>query len=152
MPPETPPACTGRVRFFGLGHVDARESPTGDGVTTFPARCETSRWGRLPARSNTTRTEHPHVVRVLGVAGGIPTMVGTRISVAFVVGQLRAGDTPADILASYPHLSPAAVYDAISYCYHEEEIDRFIAACSLEAHARQHSFAVDDDRLRFDER
>src|SRR5215212_5301447 len=99
-----------------------------------------------------SRTEHPHIVRNPGVVGGTPTIAGTRMSVAFVVGQLRAGDTPEDILASYPHLTPAAVYDAISYCYYQEEIDRFIAACSLEAHARQHSFAVDDDRLRFDER
>jgi uncharacterized protein (DUF433 family) len=101
-----------------------------------------------------SRTEHPHIVRNPGVAGGAPTIAGTRISVAFLVGQLRAGDAPEDILASYPHLTPAAVYDAISYYYdHQEEIDRFIAENTLEAHAERFGFVVGDDgRLRFDGR
>ena len=99
-----------------------------------------------------SRTEHPHVVRSPGIDGGIPTIAGTRISVAFIVGQLRAGDTPDDILASYPHLTPAAVYDAISFYFdHQEEIDRFIRENTLEAHGRRHGFTiVGDGRLRFD--
>jgi uncharacterized protein (DUF433 family) len=104
--------------------------------------------------ATTSRTEHPHIVRNPGVAGGTPTIVGTRISVAFVVGQLRAGDTPQDILASYPHLTPAAVYDAISFYYdHQEEIDRYMDENTLEAHAERYSFAVGEDgRLQFDGR
>jgi uncharacterized protein (DUF433 family) len=70
----------------------------------------------------TVRTEHPHIVRAAGAGGEKVVIAGTRISVAFIVGQLRAGDTPEDILASYPHLSPAGVYDAISYYYdHQDE-------------------------------
>jgi uncharacterized protein (DUF433 family) len=101
--------------------------------------------------ATTLRTEHPHIVRSPAVAGGMPTIAGTRISVPFIVGQLRAGDTPQDILASYPHLTPAAVYDAISFYYdHQDEIDRLMAVSSLEAHARRHDFTVgDDSRLRF---
>ncbi len=73
--------------------------------------------------ATTLRTEHPHIVRDPKVAGGDPTITGTRISVVFVVRQLRAGDRPEDILASYPHLTPAAVYDAISYYYdHQDEV------------------------------
>ena len=80
-----------------------------------------------------TRTEHPHIVRVEGVAGGQPVIAGTRISVVFIARQLAAGDTAEDIIASYPHLSPGAVYDAISYYYdHREEIDRYIADHSPE--------------------
>ena len=102
--------------------------------------------------ATTLRTEHPHIVRSPGLAGGTPTIAGTRISVAFIVGQLRAGDTPQDVIASYPHLTPAAVYDAISFYYdHQDEIDRFIAANTLEAHAERHGFTVGDDgRLRFE--
>jgi len=101
-----------------------------------------------------TRTEHPHIVRLSDAAGGIPTIVGTRISVAFIVGQLRAGDTPQDILASYHHLQPAAVYDAISFYYdHQDEIDRFIDENTLETLAERYGFAVGHDgRLRFDQR
>lgn len=104
--------------------------------------------------ATTLRTEHPHIVRSPAVAGGMPMIAGTRISVAFIIGQLRAGDTPQDILASYPHLTPAAVYDAISFYYdHQDEIDRLIAASSLEVHARHHDFTVGDDgRLRFNRR
>ena len=102
----------------------------------------------------TVRTEHPHIVRNPGLAGGTPTIDGTRITVAFIVGQLRAGDTPQDILASYPHLTPAAVYDAISFYYdHQAEIDRFLEASTLAAHAERYGFAVGNDgRLRFDGR
>jgi hypothetical protein len=64
------------------------------------------------------------------------------------------GDTPQDILASYPHLTPAAVCDAISFYYdHQAEIDRFIEANTLEVHAERHGFTVGNDgRLRFDGR
>ena len=88
------------------------------------------------------------------MAGGAPTIVGTRISVAFIVGQLRTGDSPHDILAAYPHLTPAAVYDAISYYYdHQEEIDRFIRDNTLEARAARYGFSIGDDgRLSFEGR
>lgn len=102
----------------------------------------------------TVRTEHPHIVRSRGLAGDVPTIAGTRITVAFIIGQLRAGDTPQDILASYPHLTPAAVYDAISFYYdHQAEIDRFIEQNTLDAHAKRYGFTVGDDgRLQFDGR
>ena len=100
------------------------------------------------------RTEHSHIVRRPALAGGIPTIAGSRISVASIVGQLRVGDTPEDILAAYPHLSPAAVYDAISFYFdHQAEIDQSIAANSLEAHAERHRFTVGGNgRLVFDRR
>jgi uncharacterized protein (DUF433 family) len=113
----------------------------------------TPRGGAVPM-AMTLRTEHPHIVRSPAVAGGTPTITGTRISVAFIVGQLRVGDTPQDILASYPRLMPAAVYDAISFYYdHQEEIDQFIAANTLDSHAERHGFTVGDDgRLHFEQR
>lgn len=100
------------------------------------------------------RTEHPHIVRSPDADEGTPIIVGTRISVAFIVGQLRAGDMPQDILASFPHLMPAAVYDAISFYYdHQKEIDRFIQDNTLEAHAARYGFSTDDDgRLSFERR
>jgi uncharacterized protein (DUF433 family) len=104
--------------------------------------------------ATTVRTEHPHIVRRPGRTGGVPTISGTRIAVAFIVGQLRAGGTPQDILASYPHLTPAAVYDAISFYYdHQAEIDRFIEENTLEAHAERYGFTIGDDgRIRFEGR
>ena len=65
--------------------------------------------------STPIKTEHPHIVRVPGIAGGEPVIAGTRITVALIARLLQAGDEPADIIARYPHLAPAAVYAAISY-------------------------------------
>lgn len=98
-----------------------------------------------------TRTEHPHIVRTPGVAGGRPTIRGTRISVDFIVRQLRTGDTPEDIVGGYPHLTAAAVYDAISYYYdHQDEIDRFLAENTPEAVADNHNLEVDESsRAKF---
>jgi uncharacterized protein (DUF433 family) len=55
------------------------------------------------------KTEHPHIVRVPGVVGGRPVIKGTRISVEFIARLLQLGEMPAVIIASYPHLTPAAV-------------------------------------------
>ena len=74
-----------------------------------------------------TKTEHPHVVRVKGEAGEKAVMVGTNLSVWWLIRQLRAGDTPEIIAAEFSHASIAAIYDAISYYYdHRSEIDPII--------------------------
>lgn len=89
------------------------------------------------------RTEHPHVVLMEGVAGGQPVIAGTRITVAFLARLLRAGEQPADIIAAYPHLSPAAVYDAISYYLdHRQEIDSVLDSTTPEALEQQYGFSV----------
>ena len=76
-----------------------------------------------------------------GIAGGRPIIEGTRVRVEFVVGQLRAGDEPWDVIAAFPNLTPAAVYDAISYYFdHKDEIDRSLA--ETEALADRHRSTV----------
>jgi len=65
-------------------------------------------------------TEHPYIVRVKGVCGGRPIIKGTRISVRDIAGLYKAGDTVEEILQTHPHLTPAAVHDAISY-YHDHQ-------------------------------
>lgn len=92
------------------------------------------------------KTEHPHVVKVPGVAGGQPVIAGTRISVFFIARLFRAGEEPDEIIASFPHLSAAAVYDAISYYLdHQDEIDRVIADTTLETLAQRYGFVIDRD-------
>jgi uncharacterized protein (DUF433 family) len=89
------------------------------------------------------RTEHPHIVRVPGIAGGDPVIRGTRISVAFIARQLQAGDEPSDIIAAFPRINPAAIYDAISYYIdHREEIDAIIADATLEKLAERYGFYI----------
>ncbi len=69
------------------------------------------------------RTEHPHVVRVPGVCGGSAVIRGTRVPVWILAEYVQAGWTPQDLLAQFPHLSPAQIYDALSYWHdHAEEV------------------------------
>ena len=46
---------------------------------------------------------------------GAPTVRGTRITVAAVLGQLAAGASREDLLLDYPSLSPDDVYAALAY-------------------------------------
>ncbi|MEX2237101.1 MAG: DUF433 domain-containing protein [Dehalococcoidia bacterium] len=78
-------------------------------------------------RPREVKTEHPHVVKTDGTAGGRARIAGTRLTVEFIIGLLRVGDAPEDIVRAYPHVSLAQVHDAISYYYdHQVEIDREI--------------------------
>lgn len=79
------------------------------------------------------RTEHPHIVRSPGVCGGRPIIKGTRISVRHIAQLYKAGDSVEEILQAHPHLTAAAVYDAISYYLdHQSEIEQEIRANRLE--------------------
>ena len=68
---------------------------------------------------------HPHIVSDPAVCGGSPRIAGTRFSVRLVVGYvLHQGVTPEELQAAFPHLSLAAIYDALAYYYdNREEID-----------------------------
>lgn len=92
------------------------------------------------------KTELPHIVRVSGASGATAVMVGTRLSVWWLIRQLRAGDTPEIIAEEFPHTNLAAIYDAISYYHdHRDEIDPIIeygdrvAADSDAAQERSHT-------------
>lgn len=90
-------------------------------------------------------TEHPHIVRRAGVLGGSPRIKGTRISVRLLAEFHKMGETVADILAMYPHLHPAAVYDALSYYYdHLVEIEDEIEANKLENVLEKHNAYLDE--------
>jgi uncharacterized protein (DUF433 family) len=101
--------------------------------------------------STATRTEHPHVVIDPSVHGGRPTAVGTRIGVDLLARFLRAGEGSDDILAMYPHLTSAAVYDALFYYFdHQAEIDRLIAEDAPERILERHGASVDErGRVQF---
>lgn len=98
------------------------------------------------------KTEHPHIVRIPDVLGGEPVIAGTRIGVAFIARLLQAGEEPSEIIASYPDVAAAAVYDAVSYYLdHREEIDDLIGEASLESLAGRYGFSIQSDgKIRFD--
>jgi uncharacterized protein (DUF433 family) len=76
------------------------------------------------------KVSHPHIVSDPHTCGGSPRIEETRIAVqTVVIFALHQGMAPEDILAYYPHLSLAALYDALSYYYdNRREIDDEIAA------------------------
>jgi len=70
--------------------------------------------------------KHPHIERRAGVCGGEPVIKGTRITVGLIAELEQMGKTADEIVALYPHLTHAQVYDALAYHYdNKEEIDRY---------------------------
>ncbi|MFQ6094101.1 MAG: DUF433 domain-containing protein [bacterium] len=62
-----------------------------------------------------------------GICGGEPKIVGSRITVALIADLHNKCTSVDDIVARYPHLNYAQIYDALSYYYeNKEEIDRYI--------------------------
>ena len=81
-----------------------------------------------------TSNDHPYVVCTAGVCGGRPRIRESRIPVGIIAELYREGEPVREILATYPHLDPRAVHDAIGYYLdHRQEIDDEIEANSLEA-------------------
>ena len=74
-----------------------------------------------------TATLHRYIIRRPDVLGGEPVIEGSRVPVRAIVETSCMGYTPEGILAAFPHLSLAKVYDALSY-YHDnvDEIERYI--------------------------
>ncbi|MEX2247524.1 MAG: DUF433 domain-containing protein [Dehalococcoidia bacterium] len=92
------------------------------------------------------RTEHPHVVITPDVCGGRPRIARTRIAIDFIARFLHSGIGATEILEMYPHLTPAAVHDAISYYYdHQPEVDASIKGNTLEQLASKYDFEVGED-------
>jgi len=69
------------------------------------------------------KTDHPHIVKTVGVLGGEARLKGHRISVELIADLFRRGETPEDIAEGYPQLKLAAIYDAVGYYLdHMDEI------------------------------
>jgi uncharacterized protein (DUF433 family) len=69
------------------------------------------------------------IVTTPGVCGGKPRIAGTRIKVQHVyVWVEQMGMTPAEVVASYPHLTRAQVHAALAYYWtHPDKIQKDIA-------------------------
>ena len=77
---------------------------------------------------------HPCIVRSEGVCGGRARIRGSRIAVSAIAELYRQGEPVEEIAATYRHIDPAAIHDAIGYYLdHMEEIDSEIEANSLES-------------------
>lgn len=57
------------------------------------------------------------IVSTPDVCGGRPRIDGSRITVQYVINEIKAGVTPEEILEDKPHLTLAGIYTAIAYYY-----------------------------------
>ena len=94
-------------------------------------------------------TEYRYVTQIPGICGGRPIVRGTRTPIKAIVGYYRLGLSIEEILEGLPHLTPAQVYEALSY-YHDnaEEIEQDIEASTVERLMDRHNLrATADGRL-----
>ena len=76
-----------------------------------------------------TLVSHPHVVKQANYCGGKASIDDTRIRVMNVVFLHKQSKSEAEILETYPDLSRAQVYAALTYYYdHVDEIEAELRA------------------------
>jgi len=81
----------------------------------------------MPTTKKRIKPKLPYIEKRQGVCGGEPVIAGTRISVGLIVEMERAGHSADEMVALYPHITHAQIYDALSYYYdHKEEIEKMI--------------------------
>lgn len=74
-----------------------------------------------------TKTEHLYIIKNDQILSGEPIILGTRTPVRAIVELWRLGLSPEEIQRELPHLTPAAVFDALSYYSdHQEDINAYI--------------------------
>ncbi len=88
-------------------------------------------------------TGYHYITQVPGICGGRPIISGTRTPVKAVVGYYKLGLSVEEMLEGLPHLTPAQVYEALSY-YHDHiaEIERDIAEGQVESLIERYGLKV----------
>ncbi|MDP2166750.1 MAG: DUF433 domain-containing protein [Thermodesulfovibrionales bacterium] len=74
---------------------------------------------------STIKTEHLYIEKDSSKYEGRAVIRGTRIPVASIVNHYRSGMSIEEILEGYPSITPAQLFDALSYYFdNKEEIDK----------------------------
>ena len=91
-------------------------------------------------------TEYRYITRVPGVCGGRPIIKGTRTPVKAIIGYYKFGLSVEEILEGLPHLTPAQVYEALSYYHdHQAEIEQDIQEGQVERLIERYGLKVTAD-------
>ena len=61
------------------------------------------------------------IVSTPGTCGGRPRIANTRITVQYIVNEIKSGITPEEIIEDKPHLTIAGIYTALAYYYANKE-------------------------------
>ena len=62
------------------------------------------------------------IVSTPDVCGGRPRIDGSRITVQYIINEIKAGVTPEEIVEDKPHLTLAAIYAALAHYYDNKEL------------------------------
>jgi len=74
-------------------------------------------------------TSYRYIVQRAGVRSGHPIVEGTRIGVHDVVALVRTGASVDAVVASFPRLTRAQVYECLAYFEdHQRELEPLVAA------------------------
>lgn len=91
-------------------------------------------------------TEYRYITRVPGICGGRPIIKGTRTPVRAIIGYYKLGLSVEEILEGLPHLTPAQVYEALSYYHdHQTEIEQDIEESRVERLIERYGLKVMPD-------
>jgi len=91
-------------------------------------------------------TEYRYITRVPGIYGGRPIIKGTRVPVKSIVGYYKMGLSVEEILEGLPHLTPAQIYEALSYYHdHLSEIEQDIEESQVERLIERYGLKVTGD-------
>ena len=73
-------------------------------------------------------TSYRYIVQRVGVRSGHPVVEGTRIGVHDVVAMVQTGASVDEVVASFPRLTRAQVYECLAYYEdHKAALDPLIA-------------------------
>lgn len=96
--------------------------------------------------SQSVTTCYRYIEQVPGVYGGRPIIKGTRTPVKSIVGYYKLGLSVEEILEGLPHLTPAQIYEALSYYHdHQAEIEQDIEANRTESLIERYGLQVTAD-------
>lgn len=91
-------------------------------------------------------TDYHYITRVSEIQGGEPIIKGTRVPVKAIVGYYKLGLPLEEILEGLPQLSPAQIYEALSYYHdHTAEIEQDIEASRVERLVERYGLKVMPD-------
>lgn len=78
-------------------------------------------------------TSYRYIVQRAGVRSGHAIVEGTRIGVHDVVAMIHTGASVDEVVASFPRLTRAQVYECLAYYEdHREQIEPLVAAQTTE--------------------
>lgn len=96
--------------------------------------------------ANMTDTTYRYVTRVPGVQGGRPIIRGTRTPISSIVGYYKMGLSVEEMLEGLPHLTPAQIYEALSYYHdHVAEIEQIFDMLRMDRILAESGWTVGED-------